>query len=189
MTVAARAPVTRILGIDPGSRYTGYGVIESGGGKSRCLASGVIKLGDGALPPRLLRLQQELGAVIAEFRPDEVAMEQVFVKRNVASALVLGEARGVALVTVAAAGLGVHEYAPASIKLAIAGNGRAEKPQVQHMVKLLLNLSKALPEDASDALACALCHAHSRVLTQSTARALAQARTQTRTQTRPGARA
>lgn len=176
MTQAARTSVTRILGIDPGSRFTGYGIIETSAGRSRCLAASVIKLGDGALPPRLLKLQRELGAVIEEFKPDEVAMEQVFVKRNVSSALVLGEARGVALVTVAAAGLEVHEYAPASIKQAIAGNGRAEKSQVQHMVKLLLNLLKAPAEDASDALACALCHAHSRAVARSTARALAGAR-------------
>lgn len=176
MTLAARSGnVTRILGIDPGSRFTGVGVIETGAGKSRCLTSTVIKLGEGALPPRLLKLQQELGAIIEEYRPDEVAMEQVFVKRNVASALVLGQARGVALVTVAAANLEIHEYAPASIKLAIAGNGRAEKAQVQHMVKLLLNLLKAPPEDASDALACALCHAHSREHAARTAQALAKA--------------
>ena len=177
MTVPARTvAVTRILGIDPGSRYTGYGVIETAAGKSRCIAADVIKLGDGPLPGRLLRIQQALAAVIEEHRPDEAALEQVFVKRNVGSALVLGEARGVALVTVAAAGLPVHEYAPASIKQAIAGNGRAEKSQIQHMVKLLLNLAKAPAEDASDALACALCHSHRRALVHSTARALAAAK-------------
>jgi crossover junction endodeoxyribonuclease RuvC len=155
---------TRILGIDPGSRLTGFGIIESAAGKSRALAYDVIKLGDGPLPGRLLLVMQRLRQLCAEWRPDEVAMEQVFVKKNVSSALVLGQARGVAICAVAEAGLALHEYAPASIKLAIAGAGRAEKAQMQHMVKVLLNLPAKPAEDAADALACALCHAHSRTL-------------------------
>ena len=99
-------------------------------------------------------------------------MEQVFVKHNVASALVLGQARGAALVAVAEAGLPLHEYAPASIKQAVAGNGRADKPQVQKMVKMLLNLAALPAEDAADALACALCHAHSRLLARQTRKLL-----------------
>ena len=156
--------MTRILGIDPGSRLTGFGVIEVDGPKSRCISHDVIRLGDGPLPERLLALSQRLRALCAELRPDEAAMEQVFVKRNVSSALVLGQARGAAIVAVAEAGLALHEYAPASIKQAICGSGRAEKPQIQHMVKVLLNLPARPAEDAADALACALCHAHSRTL-------------------------
>lgn len=172
---AAGAPV-RILGIDPGSRYTGFGVIEVAAGRSRCLSHDVIKLGDDVLPQRLLLLMQRLRAVCAEFRPDEAAMEQVFVRNNVASALVLGQARGVAVCAVAEAGLPLHEYAPASIKLAIAGSGRAEKPQIQHMVRMLLNLPAAPAADAADALACALCHAHSRTLKIHTEKLLQGAR-------------
>ena len=172
MTVAAAGAPARILGIDPGSRLTGIGVIEIAGPRSRCLTHEVIRLGDGPLPARLLTLMQRLRALCAEFRPDEVAMEQVFVHRNVASALVLGEARGVAVCAVAEAGLPLHEYAPASIKQAIAGNGRADKTQVQHMVRMLLNLPVSPAEDAADALACALCHAHSRTLKMQTEKML-----------------
>lgn len=154
----------RILGVDPGSRVTGYGVIEVQGGRQRCIVHDVIRLPEAPLEQRLLRLQSALRAVIAEHRPDEVAMEQVFVRRNVASALVLGQARGAALVAVAEAGLPLHEYAPASIKQAVAGSGRAEKPQIQKMVRMLLNLPAAPAEDAADALACALCHAHGRTM-------------------------
>lgn len=166
----------RILGIDPGSRITGYGVVEVQGARSRSVAYGVIKLPEGPLEQRLLRLLTGLRALIVEHRPDEVAMEQVFVRRNVASALVLGQARGAALCAVAEAGLPLHEYAPASIKQAIAGSGRAEKPQVQRMVKILLNLPATPGEDAADALACALCHAHGRTLKLRTQKALQGAR-------------
>ena len=172
MTGAAGSGPVRILGIDPGSRHTGFGLIEVAGAKSRCITHDVIRLGEAPLPERLLRLMQRLRALITEYRPDEVAMEQVFVRRNVASALVLGQARGVAICSVAEAGLPLHEYAPASIKQAIAGSGRAEKPQIQHMVKVLLNLSAKPQEDAADALACALCHAHSRTLKLQTTKTL-----------------
>ena len=166
----------RILGIDPGSHITGYGLIEVQGSRNRCVAQGVIKLADKPLEQRLLQLLTRLRAVIGEHAPDEVAMEQVFVRRNVASALVLGQARGAALCAVAEAGLPLHEYAPASIKQAIAGSGRAEKPQVQRMVKVLLNLATAPAEDAADALACALCHAQGRTLKLHTQRILQGAR-------------
>ena len=168
MTPAA----VRILGIDPGSRATGYGVIEVVGSRSRWVAYDVIKLPEKPLEQRLLLVLRRVRELIAEHRPDEVAMEQVFVRRNVASALVLGQARGAALCAVAEAGLPLHEYAPASIKLAIAGSGRAEKTQVQRMVKVLLNLPAIPDEDAADALACALCHAHGRTLKLRTQRAL-----------------
>ena len=165
-------PALSILGIDPGSRITGYGLIEVQGARSRCVAQGVIKLSGELIEQRLLQLLTGLRALIAEHRPAEAAREEVFVKRNVSSALVLGQARGAALCAVAEAGLPLHAYAPASIKLAIAGSGRAEKPQVQRMVKVLLNLPALPAEDAADALACALCHAHGRTLKLRTQKAL-----------------
>lgn len=152
----------RILGIDPGSRVTGYGLIDVDGMKYRHLAHGCIRCAIGELPERLLRIHSELAAVIAEHRPDEVAIESVFVRRNVASALVLGQARGAAILAVAGQGLSLAEYAPAKVKSAIVGNGRAEKAQVQHMVRALLELEKTPPADAADALAIAVCHAHLR---------------------------
>jgi len=127
-----------------------------------CVAHGRIRCADGPLPGRLLQILDELGGVIREFSPQEAAVEEVFVKMNVGSALVLGQARGAAICALAQAGLPVAEYAPAKIKSAIVGHGRAEKPQVQHMVKVLLNLSELPPTDAADALAVALCHAHLR---------------------------
>lgn len=154
--------VTRILGIDPGSRYTGYGVIEVAGGKSRHLVCGRINATVGEMPERLLKIMQGLGEIIAEYQPQEVALEEVFVNKNVSSALVLGQARGVAIVAAAQAGLPLAEYAATQVKLALVGNGRAEKLQVQHMVKVLLNLREAMAADASDALAVALTHAHVR---------------------------
>ncbi|HEY0917499.1 MAG TPA: crossover junction endodeoxyribonuclease RuvC [Solimonas sp.] len=153
---------TRILGIDPGSRFTGYGVIEVAGGKSRHLACGRINATVGEMPERLLKIMRGLGEIIAEYQPQEVALEEVFVNKNVSSALVLGQARGVAMVAAAQAGLPLAEYAATQVKLALVGNGRAEKLQVQHMVKVLLNLREAMAADASDALAVALTHAHVR---------------------------
>jgi crossover junction endodeoxyribonuclease RuvC len=167
----APAPV-RILGVDPGSRITGYGLIEVAGSRQRPVIYDVIKLPERPLEQRLLLLLTRLRELIAEHRPDEVAMEEVFVRRNVASALVLGQARGAALCAVAEAGLPLHEYAPASIKLAVAGSGRAEKAQIQRMVRVLLNLPAAPAEDAADALACALCHAQGRTLKLRTQKAL-----------------
>ncbi len=154
--------VTRILGIDPGSRYTGYGVIEVAGGKSRHLVCGRINATVGEMPERLLKIMRGLGEIIAEYHPQEVALEEVFVNKNVSSALVLGQARGVAMVAAAQAGLPLAEYAATQVKLALVGNGRAEKLQVQHMVKVLLNLREVMAADASDALAVALTHAHVR---------------------------
>lgn len=162
---AASAPV-RILGIDPGSRITGWGMIEMRGTRTAYLAHGRVLCGNGALAERLLRILRELEAVVAEHRPDEAAAEQVFVKLNVGSALVLGQARGAAICAVAAAGLPLAEYAPAQIKSAVVGSGRAEKTQVQHMVQRLLNLAELPPVDAADALAVALCHAHWRAQPQ-----------------------
>lgn len=155
--------MTVILGIDPGSRFTGYGVIESAGQKSRYITSGRLNVSEGEMPGRLLKVFEGLAAVIKAHAPAEIAIEETFVNRaNAQSALVLGQARGAAICACAQAGLPVSEYAAAQVKLAIAGNGRAEKEQVQHMVKVLLNLREKLAADASDALAVALCHAHVR---------------------------
>ena len=149
----------RILGVDPGSRVTGYGVIEVEGPRSRWLAHGQIRCGEGELGGRLLQIFSELGALIREYRPQEAAVESVFVNRNVSSAIVLGQARGAAICALAGAGLSLAEYAPAQVKSAIVGQGRAEKAQVQHMIKALLQLERAPPADASDALAVALLEA------------------------------
>ncbi len=114
------------------------------------------------MPQRLLQIFNELGALIREYAPQEAAVESVFVNRNVSSAIVLGQARGAAICALAGAGLSLAEYAPAQVKSAIVGQGRAEKAQVQHMVKALLKLREAPPADAADALAVALCHAQLR---------------------------
>jgi crossover junction endodeoxyribonuclease RuvC len=153
----------RVLGIDCGGAYTGYGVVEmdSGGGLV-CLTCGAIKLSlRDPLPQRLSRIYDGLGALIVEHRPDEVAIEGIFYALNVKSALLLGQVRGVAMLAAAAAGLNVAEYSPLTIKASVVGYGRAEKQQVQDMVTRLLNLAEApKPMDASDALAIAICHLH-----------------------------
>lgn len=153
----------RVLGIDCGGEYTGYGVVEIfPGGRLCCLTSGAVKLSAREpLPRRLTRIYTQLGAIIQEFQPDEVAIEDVFYALNVKSALKLGQVRGVAMLAAAAAGLEVAEYSPLTIKSSVVGYGRAEKHQVQHMVTRLLELSVAPePMDASDALAVAICHLH-----------------------------
>jgi len=153
----------RVLGIDCGGEYTGYGVVElHPSGRLSCLRCGAIKLSTREpLPLRLSRIYMQLGAVISEHQPDEVAIEDVFYALNVKSALKLGQVRGVAMLAAASAGLEVAEYSPLTIKSSVVGYGRAEKEQVQHMVTRLLNLA-APPEpmDASDALAIAICHLH-----------------------------
>lgn len=154
--------MTRILGIDPGSRYTGYGIIDHERGQSRLVAAGRIVAGDGDMAGRLVKIDAELSAILREYAPVEAALEEVFVKNNVRSALVLGQARGVALCAVARLAVPVAEYAPTQIKMALTGTGRAEKEQVQHMVKVLLSLQARMPADAADALAVALTHAQVR---------------------------
>jgi len=153
----------RVLGIDCGGEFTGYGVVElQSSGKLDCMTCGAIKLSTREpLPIRLSRIYMHLGAIISEHQPDEVAIEDVFYALNVKSALKLGQVRGVAMLAAAVAGLEVAEYSPLTIKSSVVGYGRAEKQQVQHMVTRLLNLS-APPEsfDASDALAIAICHVH-----------------------------
>lgn len=166
----------RILGIDPGSRCTGFGLIEVRSGKTTCLEQGVIRLREGPVPDRLHQLFSELRSRVANFAPDEVAMEQVFVKRNIASALTLGQARGAAICALVDARCVLHEYSPASIKQAVTGSGRADKLQVQRMVKALLALPTVPVADAADALACALCHAHSRTYRLKTSKVIRGAR-------------
>lgn len=150
----------RILGIDPGSRITGFGIIEREGTRSIYVASGCIRLGDGEFTQRLKSIFDELREVVMAYRPDEVAIERVFMARNPDSALKLGQARGAALCAVLTEGLAVSEYTPTEIKQATVGTGRADKGQIQHMVQALLKLPAAPQADAADALAVALCHVH-----------------------------
>ena len=151
----------RILGIDPGSRITGYGVIESDGRKSVHIASGCIKLGSGELPQRLGEIYRAVSQVILDYGPTEMAVEEVFVSKNPSSALKLGHARGAAVCAGVMAGLEIAEYTPRRIKQAIVGTGAADKEQVQHMIKLILQLNEKLAADQADALAVAISHAHS----------------------------
>jgi crossover junction endodeoxyribonuclease RuvC len=151
-----------ILGVDPGSHATGYGVIETGP-VVRMLGGGVIRCKRQApLSERLVTIHTELTAVIGQHNPDAMAVEDLFNAKNARSSLILGHARGVILLAGAAAGLPVAEYAPREVKQAVVGKGGAQKDQVQHMVRILLNLSEPLTSDASDALGIAICHAHSR---------------------------
>jgi len=155
---------TRILGIDPGSRITGFGIIDSDGRRSVHVASGCIRTGAGPLVSRLKAIFAGVQALMAEHRPAVVAVEQVFMARNADSALKLGQARSAAICATFAGGAELHEYAARAIKQAIVGIGHADKAQVSHMVSVLLNHRKPLQADAADALAVALCHAHARPL-------------------------
>ena len=153
----------RVLGIDCGGEYTGYGVVEMlSTGKLCCRTCGAVKLSPREpLPRRLSRIYTHLEAIISEHQPDEVAIEDVFYALNVKSALKLGQVRGVAMLAAASAGLEVAEYSPLTIKSSVVGYGRAEKEQVQLMVTRLLELAEPPePMDASDALAIAICHLH-----------------------------
>lgn len=154
--------MTRILGIDPGSRLTGFGIIEMQGTRALWISSGCIRSRGDGLDSRLKSICQALEELLQEHRPDEVAIEQVFMHRNADSALKLGQARGAAISTVALRSIPVSEYSPREIKKALVGKGNASKEQVQHMVRHLLGLNKLPQEDAADALAAALCHAHLR---------------------------
>ena len=153
----------KIFGIDPGSERTGYGCVETDGRRYCVIMSGAIATPVLAtFPERLLVIHSRLAVLIEECRPDCAAIENLFYATNVRSALKLGHARGVAMLAAAEAGLPVFEYTPAEIKRAVVGYGRAEKPQVQQMVKLILGLAEIpTPHDAADALAVAICHAHS----------------------------
>lgn len=149
-----------ILGIDPGSRLTGYGIIQTGGNEHSQIDHGVIKLDiDLPMPNRLAQLLTELGQLISRHRPDTLAIEQVFVHKNIQSALKLGQARGCAMGLCAQQGMQVFEYSPRSIKQAVVGFGGADKGQVQLMIQKILQLDKKPVSDAADALAVAMCHA------------------------------
>ncbi len=153
----------RILGIDPGSRITGYGIIVKEGNRLIHVDNGAI-FTDSAkdFPLRLQRIYTGLSQVIERYGPEEVALENIFFAKNVQSALKLGQARGAAIVAAVNAGLPVFEYSALQVKQAVVGHGKAAKVQVQQMLKVLLNLPEAAQEDASDALAVGICHAHSR---------------------------
>lgn len=172
-----RAANCRVLGLDPGSLRTGFGVIDCSAAGERHVASGVIRTGGGALVGRLRHIYTEVAALVEQYRPDEVAIERVFVHRNPDSALKLGQARGAALCAAALLGAAVFEYAPRAIKLAVVGTGAADKAQVQFMIQSLLCMGAPLSADAADALAVGLCHGQSRrLLTLATSAGTPEAR-------------
>ena len=152
--------MTIILGIDPGSRKTGFGIVRQQGDRFEYVTSGVIRLPVQALPERLKIIFDNVSEIIDEHQPDQMAVEQVFLAKNPGSALKLGQARGAAIVAGVNKDLPVSEYSALQIKQSVVGTGAADKEQVQHMVKLLLKLPAKPQEDAADALACALCHGH-----------------------------
>lgn len=153
--------MTLVLGLDPGSRCTGYGLVRDGAGKSPVLvACGCIRTETEHFPERLRQIYEGVFNLVREYRPDELAIEQVFMHKNADSALKLGQARGAAICGGMAGGLQVHEYAAREVKQALVGKGSADKTQVQHMVRFLLGHKELLPLDASDALGVALCHIH-----------------------------
>ncbi len=169
-----------IFGIDPGSDRTGYGCVRTDGSRHALVTCGAIRTPKSAtFPEKLLVIHSRLAALLSECRPDAVAIEDLFHAVNARSALKLGHARGVAMLAAVEAGLPVYEYTPAAVKRAVVGYGRAEKPQVQHMMKLMLGLAAApSPHDAADALAVAVCHIHSRPVRRVAASLAAPARVQ-----------
>ncbi len=154
----------KILGLDPGLRITGYGVIEKTGSTLTYVSSGCIKSPDGELPDRLKNILNSVQEVILRFGPEQVAVEKVFVNVNPQSTLLLGQARGAAICAAVSRDLPVSEYTALQVKQAVVGNGHAKKEQVQEMVKRLLKLPGYPSPDAADALACAICHAHGGLL-------------------------
>jgi crossover junction endodeoxyribonuclease RuvC len=158
--------MTRILGIDPGSRFTGIGIIEVQGDRVNPVHQEVIRTGAGEFPERLGVIFRSVCELISEHRPDEAAIETVFISKNASSALKLGQARGAAMCATISKELPVAEYSPRSVKQAIVGKGNADKVQVQHMVTVLLQLKEMPAEDAADALAVALCHQHTQQTAQ-----------------------
>ena len=152
--------VFRTIGIDPGSRVTGIGVVEARGQSLHYIHSECVRVETGSLGSRLVSIHQRIQEAIGRFEPASGAIEKVFISANPQSALVLGQARGSALLALAQSGLEVNEYSALEIKRAITGTGRAGKDQVQHMVRVLLSMDRKPPQDAADALACAICHLH-----------------------------
>ena len=149
-----------ILGIDPGSRVTGFGLINATGNKLEYITCGAIRTGDTAHPERLQQIFNGLNEIIEQYCPQQAAIEEVFMGRNAAAAIKLGQARGSAIIACLQHELPLEEYSPRKVKQAIVGRGAAEKHQVQHMVKALLGIKEELQEDAADALAIAICHAN-----------------------------
>lgn len=149
-----------ILGIDPGSRITGYGFVRYRANRFEYLGSGCVRLPDGGLPERLDLIFKAVSQLIEQFAPDQFAIEEVFVAKNAGSALKLGQARGAAIVAATSAGIPVYEYSARKVKQAVVGKGGADKSQVQHMVKHILKLPGMPQADAADALAIAICHAN-----------------------------
>ncbi len=167
------SPSCRILGIDPGSRLTGFGVVDFRQDTPAYVASGTLKSTDGDFPARLRQIYDAVGAIVEKYRPDIVSVESVFMHRNAGSALKLGQARSAALCGTFAHGAEVVEYAPREIKQAIVGTGSASKEQIQHMVTRMLGLDEAPAVDAADALAAAICHGHQRRVRQHLNRVMA----------------
>ena len=159
-TSASQRVATRILGLDPGLRITGFGLVDQLGSQLRYVASGCIKTRDGELPGRLKTLLDGVREVIATYQPDVVAVEKVFVNVNPQSTLLLGQARGAVICGAVSCDLAVAEYTALQVKQSVVGYGKAAKEQVQHMVQRLLLLDATPSTDAADALACAICHAH-----------------------------
>lgn len=150
----------RILGIDPGSRKTGFGIIELQDRKIKHVINGRLMVGDGDFPDRLKQIYEGLTDLIERYQPEMMAIEKVFLHKNADSALKLGQARGAAICAGVSQNLTVHEYSATQIKKAVVGNGHAKKAQVQYMMSIILSLSETLEEDAADALACAVTHAN-----------------------------
>ncbi len=156
-------PKVRIIGIDPGLRNTGWGVIEAEGSGLSYVADGSVHSdADAPLATRLLQIHQQLANILAQFLPDEAAIEETFVNKDARATLKLGQARGAAMLAPALAGIAVSEYAPNVVKKSVVGAGHAEKDQVKHMVKVLLPRAEMKSADSTDALAIAICHAHHR---------------------------
>ncbi|MCI0401217.1 MAG: crossover junction endodeoxyribonuclease RuvC [Gammaproteobacteria bacterium] len=154
--------MTRILGIDPGSQVTGYGIIDMAGPRATHVANGSIRVRDEELGAKLRAIFEKIRAIAGDFQPNEVSVERLFMHRNADSALKLGQARGAAIVACLTQSLPIYEYTPTEIKQAIVGKGNAAKAQVQHMIKVLLCLKEAPQADAADALAIALGHGYRR---------------------------
>ena len=151
----------RVLGIDPGSRITGYGIIEATGDRLVHVASGCLKITANDLPQRMGTIFEGVSNIIRDYSPEVMAIEEVCISRNPRSALILGHARGAAICSGVLLNLPIYEYSPRTIKQATTGRGGADKIQVQHMVKVLLGLREQPSADEADALACAICHSHS----------------------------
>ncbi|MEM7632742.1 MAG: crossover junction endodeoxyribonuclease RuvC [Pseudomonadota bacterium] len=150
----------RVMGLDPGLRALGWGVVEVSGPRLRHVANGVIRTSSGPLGARLANLFEQLSGIWEQYGPDEAAVEQTFVNRDGAGTLKLGQARGIAMLVPARAGIEIGEYAPNAVKKAVVGVGHADKGQVGHMVKMQLPGVEIVGPDAADALAIAICHAH-----------------------------